>query len=105
MVSIYFVAILVLATVAFVAGRRRGLSFAGGANRAHSLPLYHGLYTATAVVIPMFALLIAWGIVAPRVTDDMALSALPATLAPTDDLARDARLRDIVAIANGQAPA
>jgi phosphate transport system permease protein len=105
MVPVYFVAILVLAALAFVAGRRRGLSFAGpaGPERAHSLPTYHGLYTATAVVIPMFLLLIAWGFVAPRIVDDMALSSLPASLAPADDLTRDARMRDITAIANGQA--
>jgi phosphate transport system permease protein len=33
----------------------------------------------------------------------MALSSLPASLAPADDLARDARMRDIIAIAGGQA--
>jgi phosphate transport system permease protein len=105
MVPVYFVAILVLAALAFIAGRRRGLSFAsgGGPSRAHSLPAYHGLYTATAALIPMLLLLFAWSMVAPRFIDHMALSSLPANLAPVDQLTHDARLRDIVAIADGQA--
>ncbi len=107
MVPVYFVAIVVLAGLAFAAGRKRGFTFmpVGGGPRAHSLPTYHGLYTATAAIVPMFLLLVAWGIVAPRFVDHMALSSLPSSLAPIDDLTRDARLRDIVGIANGQVSA
>jgi len=60
------------------------------------------LYTATAVVVPMLLLFIAWGPTAPRLADHMALASLPADVQPADDLTRDARLREIRAVADGQ---
>jgi phosphate transport system permease protein len=105
MIPVYLVAVLVLAVLAFFAGRRRGASFAGNGGLAHSLPIYHGLFTATAVVVPMFLLLVAWGPTAPRLAEHMALASLPAEVQPTDELARDARLRDIRGVADGQAAA
>jgi phosphate transport system permease protein len=105
MVSVYLIAVLVLAVLAFLAGRRRGIALLADGRRAHSLPIYHGLYTATAVVVPMLLLFIAWGQVAPRLADHMALASLPADVQPVDNLTRDARLREIVAVADGQSAA
>ena len=105
MISTYLIAVLVLAILAFFAGRRRGIAFLADGRRAHSLPNYHGLFTATAVVVPMILLLAAWGPVAPRLVEHMAIASLPADLQPVDELTRDARLRDIAAVAGGQAGA
>jgi phosphate transport system permease protein len=105
MISTYLIAVLVVGVLAFLAGRRRGAALAAEGGRAHSLPIYHGLYTATAAVVPMLVLLLVWGATAHRFTEHMALATLPADMQPADDLTRDARLRDIVAVAGGQAGA
>jgi phosphate transport system permease protein len=102
MISTYLIAVLALAVLAFIAGRRRGIAFVAGGRRAHSLPIYHGLFTATAVVVPMVLLLVAWGPAAPRLAEHMALASLPADLQTTDELALEARLREIRAVADGQ---
>jgi phosphate transport system permease protein len=105
MVLVYLIAVLVVAVLAFLAGRRRGIALLADGRRAHSLPIYHGLYTATAAVVPMLLLFIAWGPTAPRLADHMALASLPADVQPVDDLTRDARLREIRAVADGQSAA
>ncbi len=45
---------------------RRGRALAASGAHIHSLPTYHGLFTASAAIIPMLALLVVWGPTAPR---------------------------------------
>ena len=104
MTSIYFLSVALVAVAAYVAGRGRGAAFAGGEVRLHSLPAYHGLFTAASALVPMLAVVVLWGFFAPQLVEMQAISALPADLAPVDGLARAARLREILLVANGQAP-
>ncbi len=104
MTSIYFLSVALLAVAAYVAGRGRGVSFATGEVRLHSLPAYHGLFSAAAALVPMLVVAVLWGLVAPRFVEMQAIAALPADLTPTDGLSRAARLREILLVANGQAP-
>jgi phosphate transport system permease protein len=101
MFPIYLLLVLVVTSFAFIAGRTRGKSMAAGGARIHSLPTYHGLFTASAAIIPMLALLIAWGIVAPRLTEYFAIATLPADLQPADEMARGTTIRDIQMAADG----
>lgn len=104
MTSIYFLSVALVAVAAYVAGRGRGLGFAGGEVRLHSLPSYHGLFTAASALVPMLAVVCIWGVVAPHLVEMQALATLPPDLAPADALARAARMREITLVANGLAP-
>jgi phosphate transport system permease protein len=101
MVLIYLVALVVLVVAAFVLGRRRGASFQAPGVSVHSLPTYHGFFAATAVLIPMLALLVVWQPAAPRVVDNLAIGVLPADMQPTDALTHDALIRNIILASDG----
>ena len=89
MFPIYMLLVLVVAVLAFVAGRRRGKALAASGAHIHSLPTYHGLFTASAALIPMLALLVVWGIVRAAASPSTSPSPrLPADLQPADDMAR-----------------
>ena len=104
MVALFFAALIVLSIGAFFVGRRRGASFRATGQPLHSLPVYHGLFVATAVAIPMLVVIIGWQVAAPRIVETMALAALPVEMQPADALAHDAVMRGIVLAADGEAP-
>jgi phosphate transport system permease protein len=95
MSAIYLLAIGVLSVAAFIFGRRRGSAFRTASSDVHSLPAYHGWFTALAVAAPMLLLFFIWSAVAPKVIEAEALSRLPAAMQPTDALSHDALLREI----------
>lgn len=101
MLTTYLVAILAIACTAFLVGRRRGAAFAAAGTRIHSLPAYHGLFTAAAAVIPMVALLVIWSPIAPRIAEGFAFASLPPDMQPADVLAHGARFREIQMAADG----
>ncbi len=101
MFLIYLLLVLVVAVLAFVAGRRRGKALAASGAHIHSLPTYHGLFTASAALIPMLALLIVWGMFAPRLAEHFAIASLPSDLQPVDDMARGTVIREIETAAAG----
>lgn len=103
MTSTYFLALAILTIVAFVLGRARATRITG--RRLHSLPTYHGLFTACAAAIPMLIVAVLAGPFAPRFVEWQALGALPPDLVPADALSESARLREIVMVADGQAVA
>ena len=101
MAGLYFVMIALLAGSAFFIARTRAQRVAGG-NFAgmHSLPAYHGLYTAAIVLVPM---LLVYAIGAPLTglySEYSALSQLPADIG-ADVLKRSTAMREIVNIATG----
>ncbi len=102
MLLIYLLMMLVVAVGAFVAGRGRGRSMNAGGARLHSLPTYHGLFVASAALIPMFAVLVLWGLTGPRIAEHFAFAALPVDLQPADAMAYSATLRDIQIAAEGR---
>jgi phosphate transport system permease protein len=101
MFPLYLLLVLAAAILAFIAGRSRGRALGASGVRLHSLPTYHGLFTASAAIIPMLALLVIWGPVAPRLIEHFAIATLPADLQPVDDMARGAVIRDIQMAADG----
>ena len=104
MVALFFAALIALTIGAFFVGRHRGAAFRAGGKPLHSLPVYHGLFVATAIAIPMLVVLIVWQVAAPRMVETMALAALPIEMQPSDALSHDAVMRGIVLAADGQAP-
>lgn len=105
MTSTYFLALAVIAVAAFLLGRMRANAVSTGRGSMHSLPTYHGLFTACAALIPMLFVAAVVGPLAPHFVEAQAIAALPADLAPVDALAEGARLREIVLVADGQAAA
>ena len=103
MVALYLIALVMLVVAAFIVGRQRGTAFREAGHTVHSLPTYHGLFTASATLIPMLLVLALWGPIAPRVVEHFAVGSLPSNLQPTDDLTWAATIRNIVLAADGQA--
>ena len=103
MAGIYFLALAVLVLAGFFVGRARaqGISVSGGGNTLHSLPTYHGLFTAVAVFVPM---LVVFVIAAPLV-QHLATSNALGHFGPevsNDALQRGVVLRDVLNLVNGQ---
>jgi len=81
----FLVATLLLATVAFVIGRRRAVAVGGPRRRElHSLPNYYGLYVALWCGIPALAVGALWMMFEPGIVDALVLKAMPAAMVPTD---------------------
>ena len=55
MTAIYFLILAVLVVAGFAYGRSRASGVASG-SKLHSLPAYHGLFTASAALFPMLAI-------------------------------------------------
>lgn len=101
MIGFYALTILALAYAAFLFARSRADQLAVSGYRLHSLPNYHGLLTATFVVLPMAAMIAVWGTFAPGLVESQAISSLPADLQPADVFERSGRMREIMAAVNG----
>jgi len=102
MSAIYFITLAILVIAAFVLGRFRAqkLGVAGGPP-LHSLPTYHGLLPASAVLVSM---LLTYAIGAPVLTKWLEASAL-AVLGPdvaNDHLQRATALREIANVVSGR---
>ena len=108
MLLLYLLLMLAVTAAAFVAGRARGRAMSAAGSRLHSLPTYHGLFTAAAAIIPMLVVLVLWGPVGPLIAEHFAFAALPPDLLPGDAMAKSTMLRDIQLAAEGlgdQSPA
>jgi phosphate transport system permease protein len=85
MLSIFALLVVGVVAAAFVLGRNRGRSFyvagAVGNSGVHSLPVYHGLMTATLAFAPMLLALVIWSNVAPSFVRSSATSSAPAVTA------------------------
>jgi phosphate transport system permease protein len=93
MLPIYFLLLAALVAVAFVIGRNRGGAFqlaaAGKKNAVHSLPIYHGLFTATLTLIPMLIVLALYTGLQPSYVRSSALSAAPVSMSPVAENRRE----------------
>lgn len=104
MAGYYFSAMALLVIVGFFLGRFRAAGLAVGADRRsvlHSLPTYHGLYTAVMALVPM---LLVFAIGAPllsKLADSAALSFFAPDVV-SDSLRSGAVLRDVTNLASGQ---
>jgi phosphate transport system permease protein len=103
MAGLYFVTLAGLVLAAFFAGRTRarGLASSAGSRSLHSLPVYHGLLAAVAVLVPM---LVVYAIATP-VVGRLAISNALDFFAPdaaSDPLKRATVVREIQNLASGQ---
>jgi phosphate transport system permease protein len=104
MTGAYFVILALLVAAAFFAGSMRAKAMRMEAGRdLHSLPTYHGLYLASAVLIAMLAVYVIGAPLGGRYIFHSALAAFdPAVLG--DELRAGAAIRDIQLVTNGQYP-
>lgn len=98
-----------VAVAVFVAGyvlaSGRARSVAGG-NYAdmHSLPTYHGLYTASLALLPALLVFCAGNILTGHLANYSALTALPDAI-QSDALKQGAAMREVINITRGGSPA
>ena len=105
MVAAYFLAMALAVLVAFTIARQRAAKVRlDSSARLHSLPVYHGLLAATAVLLPMIAVF-AFGMpLVGKMAQAAAVALLPSDVA-ADPLRLGVAFREIQAIAAGQGPA
>ena len=103
MSGIYFTTMAVLVLVGFFLSQKRasGVLREGAAGSLHSLPIYHGLYTAALIFAPMLLVFAVGAPLLDRVANSAALGAFPDALM-SDELHRGATLRDVYNMAAGQ---
>jgi phosphate transport system permease protein len=91
----FLIAFTALVIGAYMLGAGKAKAIAAGGTRLHSLPGYHGLYSAASVAVPMLLI----GIVGANVTGYLAaergLASLPAEMQPADSFARNAVINSI----------
>jgi phosphate transport system permease protein len=103
MAGYYFLTMGVLVLAGFFAGRRRAAALAGSAREGatlHSMPTYHGLYTAAMILVPMFLVYVIAAPMLGRIATSAALSHFPPEIA-ADELRRSATLRNVINVATG----
>ncbi len=104
MAGYYFLTLAALVVAGFFLGRYRAASLAVGANGGpmlHSLPTYHGLYTAALIFVPMLLTFMIGTPVLGRLANSSALSFFPPEIA-ADELRRGSALRDVVNLTAGR---
>jgi phosphate transport system permease protein len=91
---------LLLAAVAL--GRWRAQEIAGGRYaQMHSLPIYHGLFVASGVFVPLLAVFVVGTPLTAKLASSAALAQLPMEV-QLDPLRASAALRDVASLAAGQ---
>ena len=103
MFEICAIVILLASLIAFFYGRMRAAAVVGGNLEAlHSLPGYHGLYSALLTGIVGFVALVAFSVLSGVWVNNSLVGALPADALQLPQLRQDRLLEDARAIANGQ---
>jgi phosphate transport system permease protein len=96
----YFLVLAVLVIAAFLIGKSRAAAF-GNPVELHSRPVYHGLYAASTVLVPMLLAFIIVSPLAARYVESAGLAAFdPALVA--DPLQRGSLLRDVENVIRNQ---
>ena len=98
----YFATLALLAVAGFYLARSRAQGIAlQGRGMLHSMPSYHGLFTASAVLVPMIAIFAVAAPLLTRFAETSALAMFPAEVA-SDELRRGATLRDLYNLMAGE---
>ena len=98
--------LLALTSVAFYLGRGRSLRVANGSVRTlHSLPSYHGFYTALWCGIPAFLLFAAWLSFEPTIVTKLVVAELPQEIREQPKARIDLLVNDIKNVVRGSTPA
>ncbi len=102
MINLYLLVSAVLVVAGYVAASRRATGFAAADWKdVHSRPVYHGLFTASLILLPMIAVLAVGIPLANNHAIQAAYSAFPAEEI-ADVNRRGALLRDAMMVAEGQ---
>lgn len=104
MAGYYFLSLAVVVVAAFLLGRFRAASLGvrgGGGPILHSLPIYHGLYAAVLVLVPMLLVFIVGVPLVGWLANAAALPHFPPDVA-ADELRRGAALREVLNVVSGQ---
>ncbi|MEQ1715841.1 MAG: phosphate ABC transporter permease subunit PstC [Hyphomicrobium sp.] len=100
MTGVYFAVLFLLLLTGYYVTRSRALAASDGTpSLLHSLPAYHGAYTATLVLTAMLAIFAIGSPLVSFLAERAALSGLPGT---ADPMQRAAGLRDIINVVAGQ---
>ena len=103
MLQITALVVVLLTLAAYFMGRSRAYSVTSGDLASlHSLPGYHGFYSALVTGIVGFAILVAMTVAASFWVDNTVYGALPEEARKLTDLRQDRLIADAKAIANGQ---
>ena len=103
MFELTILVVLVFTLAAFLFGRTRASSVVGGnLEELHSLPSYHGLYSALWTFLVGIVALVAFSIIADIWVNGSLISALPEEARQMSDLRQTRLLEDSKALANGQ---
>ncbi|MGI9410380.1 MAG: phosphate ABC transporter permease subunit PstC [Hyphomicrobiaceae bacterium] len=95
--------VLAFTLAAFLFGRTRASSVVGGNLEVlHSLPSYHGLYSALWTFLVGIAALVSFSVIANFWIDSSLMSALPEEARQMSELRQTRLLEDSKALANGQ---
>lgn len=82
--STIFVAIAVMALVAFALVRQTSVKMVNGATRQlHSLPHYHGYFAAVSVVLPCLMVFLLWILSGDSIIENLVIAGLPDALRET----------------------
>jgi phosphate transport system permease protein len=103
MLTVYLLLIAALVSLAFVIGRKRAdtlfVTSGGRKGAVHSLPAYHGLFSATLTLIPMLFVLGLYVTIQPAYVKSTALRVAPISSAPVAEnrkiLEEQALFRDV----------
>lgn len=102
--STLVITILVLATIAYYAGRRRAFAVAEGKLRnLHSLPIYYGLYTAIWCAAPSLLIAAVWLALEPTLIAKIVLAGLPDNIRQFDESRLTLVFNDIRNLVHGNA--
>jgi phosphate transport system permease protein len=93
--------ILLAAAVAWWLGYSRAIGLRG-ANRLHSLPVYHGAFAALWAAIPALLIIAAWAPIQSKLVDRSVLASPEGQALPNFELQREAILDEAREIADGQ---
>ena len=98
----FFATLIVLVALAYFTGQRRALSVAEGRlSDLHSLPIYHGLFSAIGVFVPMLAIFVIGTPIVTWLAHHAALSLFDAKV-QSDPLQSSVILRDVVSVSQGR---
>jgi len=95
------IAVLVLAGVGYILGRRRAMAaVAGDPRKLHSLPAYYGYNVALFTAVPAMLALAIWLLVQPNLIDAQASKLIPGTAIP-DGSSLSLVMSDVQRVAQG----
>ena len=100
--SFLFLLVLLIGISAFVMGRTRAMSTAGGnLSSLHSLPIYHGSYVAIWALLPALVVLAVWLVAAPSMVDRSVRFRLPSEVLNQGGASTELALGQVKSIARG----